>query len=191
MSPIDADQARAWIAAAQGGDRHAFRQLVESYSRRLMSLAFRYTRDWDVSQDLTQDTWIKVFRNLSRFRPGSPFEPWLYTIHRNVCLSHLRQRKRKAEVLSDEIEPAADAGDDRHKAADRGILAREFWSQIGQAMKSLSPRQQEVFALIDIEGQDQRSVAALLSIEPATLRSTLHFARRRLAQLMLEMEAQP
>ena len=88
MSSIDADQTRAWIVAVQGGDRHCFRQLVESYSRRLMSLAYRYTRDWDVSQDLTQDTWIKVFRNLSRFRPGAPFEPWLFTIHRNGCLSH-------------------------------------------------------------------------------------------------------
>lgn len=167
--------------AACDGDRDAFRQLVGQLSRPLIAAAYRYTGDWDDARDLAQETWLRVWRHLPAYDARRPFRPWVFAIHRNVCLSHLRHRSRHPEVatsaedlarLAPSVEPA-DLDD------------TAFADRLRQALPALSPAQREVFVRVDLEQGDQGEVARELGMQPTTLRTTLHFARQRLARLLV------
>lgn len=84
--------------------RIAFKKLFEENSKRIFNLSYGYTGDADVANDLMQETFIKVWQNLDKFRNQSQVSTWIYRIGVNTCLSHLRSAKRKpTEELNDYI----------------------------------------------------------------------------------------
>jgi RNA polymerase sigma-70 factor (ECF subfamily) len=167
--------------AARDGDRETFHQLVDLLSRPLIAAAYRYTGDWDGARDLAQETWLRVWRHLPTYDHPRPFRAWVFAIHRNVCLSDLRRRSRHPEDatpdedlarLSPAVEP--DTLDDA-----------TFADRLRLALPALSPSQREVFVRVDLEQGSQADVAHALGMQPTTLRTTLHFARQRLARLLV------
>lgn len=176
------------LALAVGrGDGAAFKELVDSLSRTLIARAYRYTGDWESARDLTQETWIRVHERFDRFDPRRSFRAWLLTVHRNLCLSHLRRSWVRLETAVDAEELhraiASDAAGPEVEA-ERG----EFYRNLRAAMGELSESQRQVFARVDLEGGSQTDVARELGIKNGTLRATLHFARRRLAAALRRME---
>lgn len=168
-------------AAAQQGDEAAFEGLVHGLTRTLVAMAYRYTGDWDAARDLAQETWIRVYGKLEGWDPRRSFGAWLYAIHRNGCRDQLRTpwtRRRDPGTDLDGVQGPPRDDPSSH------VEAREFREQILRAAASLSPSQREVFLRVDVEDGDQRAVAQELGIRYATLRVTLHAARRRLAQLL-------
>lgn len=185
---MDERELRALAAAAQGGHEESFRMLVESLSRTLMAMAYRYTGDWEWARDLTQESWVRVHEKLGRYDPARSFTAWLFTIHRNGCKDHMRRpwvsRERTAEdgMIQEVSGPASDSPE--------GDLERkEFHQRIMAASSGLSESQREVFLRVDVEQGDQRDVAKALGIRFGTLRTTLHFARKKVAAALREMEA--
>lgn len=167
------------------GDAASFEKLVKAHSRPLLALAYRYTRDWDSAQDLCQETWIKIHDQIGRYDPRRPFGAWLHTIHRNNCLSFLRKvAVRKKWAASGQALHVVDGSDPLATTEHRDFMAR-----LGRALNRLSEKQRRIFALVDIEQTDQEEAARMLGIKYNTLRSTLHFARRRLAGLLEEAES--
>src|SRR5207237_7878811 len=78
--------------AACGGDLNAFEALVRRYQRRVYALAYQHLRDTDEAQDLAQEVFVRLYRNLGRFDPQRPFEPWFWRLAGNVALSYHRRR---------------------------------------------------------------------------------------------------
>jgi len=153
-------------------------------ARPLLAMAYRYTRDWHGAQDLCQETWLRVHSHWKRYDPRRPFRPWLFAIHRHVCLAYLRHRSRRPlqtvppeEIASLAPAVAANPGPDEE-------AARRFHDRLLAAVTRLGARQRDVFVRVDLERGDQREVAAELGLNPTTLRTTLHHARRRLAQIL-------
>ena len=173
-------------AAYQRGDRSSFKGLVDALSRPLMAMAYRYTREWETARDLTQDTWVKVHESIDRYNPERSFRPWLYAIHRNACLSHLRRAwvQRETSMDAEAISALNAASTENAVDMDRD----DFFSRVYRAVALLSDSQRQVFCRVDIEQTDQREAAELLGIKFSTLRTTLHFARRKLARILREME---
>jgi RNA polymerase sigma-70 factor (ECF subfamily) len=184
---VDERALKALAEATQRGDQAAFRALVEKLSRTLMAMAFRYTGDWEWARDLTQETWIRVYQHLGRYDPRRDFTAWLYAIHRNGCRDHLRRPWVRREVtLGDDqvVGLQGPSGEDPGKEME----AREFRERILAASAGLSDTQREVFLRVDVEEGDQREVAEALGIRFGTLRTTLHFARKKVAAALLKME---
>lgn len=171
---------------AREGDEAGFRVLVESLTRTLVAMAFRYTRDWEWARDLTQETWIRVHENLDRYDPARSFTAWLFAIHRNGCRDHLRRPWiRREEAPGDErIQDLQGVATDDPLA---DLERREFQQRILQAAEGLSESQKEVFLRVDVEQGDQKDVARALGIRFGTLRTTLHFARKKVASALTEM----
>ncbi len=162
------------------GDIDALRELVPGLTRTLIARAYRYTGDWESARDLTQDTWITVHEQIGRYDPARDFLPWLHTIHRNGCLSHLRRLAvRKEMSLEAEIDEPASPDAESNPAT--SLNRREFGERLLAAMGRLSVSQRRVFALVDVERTEQAEAAELLGMKFSTLRTTLHFARSRLA----------
>jgi RNA polymerase sigma-70 factor (ECF subfamily) len=184
---LDEGELKTLAEAARGGNQESFRILVDSLSRTLMAMAFRYTRDWEWARDLTQDTWIKVHQNLRRWNSDRSFTAWLHAIHRNGCIDHSRRGwVRRESAPGDEIVAhlTGAAPDNPEEDLER----KEFHQQLMKATEALSESQRQVFLRVDLERGDQRSVATSLGIKANTLRATLHFARKRVATVMREME---
>lgn len=181
------DDLNALGRAARQGDPRAFRTLVETLSRPLIAMAYRYTKDWEWARDLTQDTWVRVHERIDRYDPHRSFSVWLHAVHRNGCLDHLRRTwvRREAmpgdEVLARLGGPALDdpAGD---------LERKEFHDRLLTAVRSLSESQRQVFLRVDLEQGEQTEVARALGMRSGTLRATLHYARRRVAAVLRGME---
>ncbi|UCC71093.1 MAG: RNA polymerase sigma factor [Gemmatimonadota bacterium] len=178
----------ALAGAFQQGDTDAFKRLVDALTRPLVAMAYRYTGDWEWARDLTQETWVRVHDRIRRYDPVRSFRAWVFTIHRNACLSHLRRAWVKHETTPGEgaigelgaVFHTVDPLDDLER--------REFHQRLLVALGQLSESQRQVFVQVDLEEGDQKEVAQALGIKHTTLRATLHFARRRLAAALREME---
>ena len=167
------DDLNALGQAVRQGDPRAFRTLVETLSRPLIALAYRYTNDWEWARDLTQDTWVRVHQRIDRYDPGRSFSAWLHAVHRNGCLDHLRRKWVRREAMP---------GPGR---SHRGHAGGTVYSHI---LAILSESQRQVFVRVDLEQTGQKEVARALGMRPGTLRATLHYARRRVAAALRGME---
>lgn len=186
---MDERELSTLAVACQRGETRAFRTLVDSLSRTLIALAFRYTRDWEWARDLTQETWIRVHRRIDSYNPDRSFRAWLYAVHRNGCLSHVRKSWVKREVTpgDDEVRGAIEVMSEA-AGPEEDLELREFHRRLLVALDELSESQRQVFVRVDMEQRDQKEVAQELGIKNGTLRATLHFARKRLAAALRETE---
>ncbi|MBN1165202.1 MAG: RNA polymerase sigma factor [Candidatus Krumholzibacteriota bacterium] len=172
----------------QGGDRGSFKRLVETMTRPLIAMGYRYTRNWETARDICQDTWIKVYERIHQYDPARPFKTWVLTIHRNHCLSHLRKAAVRREISTAELDcrPADSPAGDSDPSED--LHRREFWPRLRKAMTGLTESQRRVFAHVELEQIDQEEAARVLGMKYSTLRTTLHQARKRLAGILLKLE---
>jgi RNA polymerase sigma-70 factor (ECF subfamily) len=183
---VDERELKTLVEASRRGDEQSFRSLVDRLSRPLMAMAYRYTGDWEWARDLTQETWIRVHENLARFEPERSFSSWLFAIHRNRCRDHLRRSWVQREYSpGDQViqEMGGVSGSDPEK----DLEWTEFRERVLAASAHLSETQREVFLRVDVEQGDQKEVAEALGIRFGTLRTTLHFARKKMAAALLEL----
>lgn len=179
------------VKLAHNGDAASFRALVERYQRRIFGVCFGMVRNRDDALDLTQETFIKIYRNLHRFEGGN-FFTWAYRIARNVTIDHIRKQKRANTIEFDETWQQGDEA-----AVDEGWLPsrigfhpgreldrKELLKRLNEAALGLSEIHREVLVLREIEGMSYQEMADLLEISIGTVMSRLHHARKKMqAQL--------
>jgi RNA polymerase sigma factor (sigma-70 family) len=155
----------------------SWEEVVRTHSARVYRLAYRLTGDQYDAEDLTQEVFLRVFRSLSTYQPGT-FEGWLHRITTNLFLDQVRRRRRiRFEGLADDAheripgtEPTpAQAFDDRH-----------FDVDVQRALDALLPEFRVAVVLCDIEGLSYEEIAATLDIKLGTVRSRVHRGRARL-----------
>jgi RNA polymerase sigma-70 factor (ECF subfamily) len=184
---VDEGDLNALAIAFTKGDQRAFKILVDALSRTLMAMAYRYAGDWEWARDLTQETWIKVFRRIGGWDSRRSFTAWLHAIHRNGCLDHVRRAwVRHESTPGDEalLRLSGAAPDSPEADYER----RELHQRLLAALGHLSESQRQVFTRVDLEQGEQKEVARALGIKVATLRATLHYARKRVAAVLRGME---
>jgi RNA polymerase sigma-70 factor (ECF subfamily) len=177
---IDAGTVGNLVRAAQQGNVKAFEQLYRLHSHRVFGLCLRMIRERDTAEDCVQQTFIKAWRNLSRFESRSAFSTWLHGIAVNVVLSHRRaakpmQRLDDEQWLNDELDPIDSERANEEKRLDTGDLM-----DIEQALTSLPDGARYVIVLQAIYGYSHEEVASMLGIAVGTCKAQLHRARRML-----------
>jgi len=175
------------IEKIQNGDKMAFGKLMERYGERVMGLAFHFTRNCQDAEDLYQETFLRVYRNLSSFRFESEFYTWLYRILANQAFNLYNKRKRMSyadpgedDYLWDTL--PADAEDE----ADQATFRTSLREQIDHALRQLSAQQRVVFVLKHYEGKKIRDIAVLLDCTEGTVKRYLFRATRRLQAILAE-----
>jgi RNA polymerase sigma-70 factor (ECF subfamily) len=177
------------VLAAQHGDKRAFTQLVEKYEQRAYNLARKMMRDQQDAEDVLQETFISVYRNLSNFHGDSSFSTWLYRIATNASLMKLRRRKEPPLSLDESIESNGDAALPR-EIADWGItpeealLSSETRAQMDVAITALPELLRTVFVLRDVEGLSVQETADVLKISVPNVKTRLHRARLMLRETL-------
>jgi RNA polymerase sigma-70 factor, ECF subfamily len=179
----------ALVRKAQAGDRLAFEDLVRRYDRDVLRLALNLVRGPEDARDIYQESFLRVYRNLHRFRFECSFYTWLYRIVTNVALDHLRRRTSRREdqaPVPEETEAGTRDFFDRQpelSAAanpEKRLLGQELGSQIQEAMKTLSPRERMVFEMKHYQGLRLRAIGDLLGTSEETAKNSLFRATRKL-----------
>jgi RNA polymerase sigma-70 factor (ECF subfamily) len=181
---------RCLVVEAQAGSRTAFEELVRRYDRDVLRLALNLMKRPEDARDVYQEAFLKVYRNLHRFRFECSFYTWLYRIVTNVCLDQLRRRQARPEDQAPEAGSAHDEGItdffERQKEQrptldpERRLLGQEIQTRIASAMELLSPRERVVFEMKHYQGLKLRAIGDALGTTEETVKNSLFRATRKL-----------
>jgi RNA polymerase sigma-70 factor, ECF subfamily len=182
---------QALVRKAQGGDRLAFDDLVRRYDRDVLRLALNLVHRSEDARDIYQESFLRVYRNLHRFRFECSFYTWLYRIVTNVALDHLRRRTSRREdqaPVPEEAEAGSGTRDffdrqpEQRAAAnpEKRLLGQELGKHIQEAMSRLSPRERMVFEMKHYQGLRLRAIGDLLGTSEETAKNSLFRATRKL-----------
>ena len=166
------------------GSRKAFEVLVNKYMKDAYYIALGFVGNREDAQDLSQEAFVRAFRNIKKIRPECGFFPWFYQILKNLCISHLRKKKhRKAASLDVEGCPEAEAPNDNfspEEIADRNEMKDKVWQAIGK----LDPKHREVIILRHFQNMSYEQIAEALFCNKGTVTSRLYYARKHLEELL-------
>jgi RNA polymerase sigma-70 factor (ECF subfamily) len=168
---------RELVRAGQRGDREAFDRLVERYQRSVYHLCYRYTGGHEDANDLAQETFLRAWRSIGRFRGDSAFSTWLYRIAVNACLNHRAVRRLPTQEVTEALPDPS-----------RGALSRvegeEEAERVRGAIADLPEKQRATLILKVYHELSHEEVARALGSSVGTVKSNLFHAlanlRRRL-----------
>jgi RNA polymerase sigma-70 factor (ECF subfamily) len=178
------------VRAAQAGDARSFGEIVRRYQRAIYRVAYALARNPSDADDLAQETFVRAYQAIGRFRAGEPLFPWLARIATNQALSLFRRRKRRPETP---LEPLLEAG--RQWAADddpvEGVAGRERERQMQAAFAELKPEHQAVLALRVVQDLSYEDIARALGVPVGTVMSRLSRARAELKSRLAARIGEP
>lgn len=181
------------IIACKNGDARAYERLFLSYHERVYRVGLRYMGNTQEAEDVTQDVFLKVFKDINRFRGNSNFYTWLYRITVNICLDRERQRQRMRKHTSEltiNMDPVTD-GRATGTRIDEDIARIEWQSDaqkmLQKALSRLSPKLRTVIILKHIEELSLHEISKILNCSMGTISSRLNRGRIRLRDALLHM----
>ena len=171
------------IGRMQAGDSSAVSDLSSTYGPRIHQLAFRYLKNWEDAEEVTQDVLMKVHRKIDAFRGDAALSSWIYRITFNTAMSRLRTARysRPLEVQAPEMSPdterpVAEPADWSALADDR-VLRGEMRDRLIEGLQQLPEVYRTPVILRDIQGLSTEEASAMLRVKPQTLKSRLHRGR--------------
>ena len=165
----------------QGWTPPSWDEIVAQHSARVYRLAYRLTGNPHDAEDLTQEVFVRVFRSLSSYTPGT-FEGWLHRITTNLFLDGAR---RKAKIRFDALADDADQRmPGRVPAPDTAFMDHQFDDDVEAALTSLPPDFRAAVVLCDIEGLSYDEIADVLGLKLGTVRSRIHRGRSMLRKAL-------
>lgn len=172
---------RTVIRRVQGGDADAYALLVRKHHRSLLAFIFRIVRDAHLAEDIGQEVFLRVYRELAGFDPdrGTPFAAWLFIVARNQCISELRRLRRTAPVAPDALDLLAASGE----SSEAVLIRQEELAALEQTLQEL-PEPFRTTILMSLQGASLEEIAGRCGVPQATVKSRLFRAREKLAQLM-------
>jgi RNA polymerase sigma factor (sigma-70 family) len=163
-------------------------EIVRAHSARVYRLAYRLTGNPHDAEDLTQEVFVRVFRSLSSYTPGT-FEGWLHRITTNLFLD---QARRKQKIRFDAFADDADQRlPGRSPTPEHALHDQLFDADVEQAMAELPPDFRAAVVLCDIEGLSYDEIAAILGVKLGTVRSRIHRGRSMLRKALEHRAPQP
>jgi len=173
------------------GSEVAFRALVQRYRSRLMNLVSRFINDRDRAEEISQEVFLRVYRNRERYRKSGKFSTWIFTIAVNLTKNEIRSRVRhrgtfSLDAIDEETGGQGISFPDPKALPDEDLTAAEIRSRVAEALEKIPARYREAVILRDVEGLSYEEVGEILRIPGGTVRSRINRAR-----LMLKERLKP
>ena len=191
MSAI-AEEDVACVRSILAGRPERFRELVERYQERVFAILSRYERDRGRVENMAQDVFVKAWRQLEKFDPlKAPFENWLSRMATNVALNHVRAEKRFRNQV-----PFSQLGEgalewlqqEDNSAPLEAMEAREI---LNRCMVDLTPDEQIILTMAEIEGRTSPEIGQLTGKASGTIRVALHRAKKKLIDNLIRLQESP
>ena len=184
------NEERILIEKAIGGDELSFETLILSCKGKAYSIAFRYMKNEHDAMDVLQDSFIKIFKNLSSFNYESRFDTWVYRIVVNTCNDALRKAKNRSNVISmtpkDEEDEEYELNiPDKSAGPEEQYQKKEESAYILECMDKLVQEHREIIILRDIKGFSYEEISEILDCSLGTVKSRISRARLRLKEIYI------
>jgi len=186
-------EALALVHRCLQGDPVAWQHLVQMQHRRVYGLCYRFTGCAADAEDLTQDVFLKVYRNLEQFNQDrGSFQTWLTSLTRNLLVDHFRRSRQDRDTRSldagwsepEEPQTLADRLQDARPGPQEHSMNRELQTMVQQALAQVSPELREAVILRDLKDMDYKEIAQVLRIPEGTVKSRISRGRMELARLL-------
>lgn len=172
------------IRRCQQGDQRAFERLVHRHYQQAYRLALFWSGNRETALDISQDTFVRVWRNIASIDPERPFAAWLFVIVRNLCRTETARRKRRWWVFSDmrngfalNTRPSSDA-----EMPDKVLEQDDRRRALRKALRCLKETDRDIILLQDFQELSYKEISEMLGIPIGSVMSRLYYARKRLAQ---------
>ncbi len=168
------------------GEREVFAQLIERYKSRIFHTTLRMLRNREEAEEAAQDTFVRAYRGLAKFREDASFATWIYKICYNVCLNYL-ERKKPPRVDLSEADFFSLPEED---TPDRLFEHREFQHLLEQAMAALPPKQSSALVLYHAQELSYQEIAEIMEEPINSVKTHLFRGRAKLREKILQMMPQ-
>jgi RNA polymerase sigma-70 factor (ECF subfamily) len=182
------------VKRAQEKDREAYRILVERYQSRAYSLAFSILKNKQDAEDVVQESFVKVYLSIGKFKGESSFYTWLYRIVRNMSIDVKRKlnREKTHQPESDNISIADQAAanavqSNQTYSPDYELLRKEKARRIAEVLNDISEEHRTVIILREVDGMDYKQISQVTGVSKGTIMSRLHYARKKLQQGLADL----
>jgi RNA polymerase sigma-70 factor (ECF subfamily) len=187
------DSDEALMLRYRDGDVRAFEVLVKRHRKPLYNFILRFVRDAAQTEDVLQETFLRVIKGAEAYERQAKFTTWLYTIARNLCVDASRRGKhRKAQSLDapangeEDGSPLIDLVADGKDGVDRQAIGRELQARIKQAIEALPEEQREIFLLREMADLQFNEIAKVVGCPENTVKSRMRYALEKLREALEE-----
>ena len=175
----------AIVQKVQAGNVGAFDRLVQKYREHIFSVIYNMTSNRADASDLTQETFIKAFQAIARFKGKSSFFTWIYRIAINHTMTFLKKRNRRRFISYEKIDEEVSNSEiferlTANNRSEKGALVSELQEKLNDALQKLSLKHRTVVILHEIEGLEHAEIAEITKTSTGTVRSRLHYAKQQL-----------
>lgn len=188
----DGPSERVLLSRLRRGDPEAFELLVREHQDRVYDFCVRMLGDREEAHDLVQEIFVSVHQNLARFREDAKLSTWIFRISKNQCINRLKYLKRRGRGRSDEYgdvsEAALSSAVDAPPTPDAALESSRERARVQWAIGQLEPDARMLVALRDIEGLSYEEIIQITELPEGTVKSRLHRAREKLADLLGQLE---
>jgi RNA polymerase sigma-70 factor (ECF subfamily) len=174
----------ALLEATRAGDEAAFAELVRRYRNQITSYVYRMTNDYETAVDLSQETFVRIYKAMDRYQASHAFSTYIYRIATNLAISELRKRKRRRLVslsgffTSREGAPPVEFNPpDARPLQDSALVDRERRAAVTRAIATLPDKYRAPLVLRDVEGKSYEEIASILQTSEGTVKSRISRAR--------------
>jgi len=180
-----------WIAQAQQGSEEAFTCLVETYQRHVYNLCYRMLGEAESAEDAAQETFLRAYQHLHRYDGNRPFATWLLSIAAHYCIDRLR--RQRLPILSLDGQRGGDSLEwpDGNVLPEDEMVSHEQRHRVQTLLTRLEPTDRAAIILRYWHEASEAEIAEALNLTVSAVKSRLHRARRRLADLWQEEALQP
>lgn len=177
------------VRRCRAGDGAAWEEIVQTFSRRVYNLAYRFTSRSDTAEDLTQDVFVRVYRSLEQYNPKQgDLQNWLMRLARNLIIDDYRKRQRAPQdEIADDLEDHKYHLRSAGSSVQREMERRELGAQVQAGIDKLSADLRTCVILRDIEELSYQEIVDLLKIPEGTVKSRINRGRIELAKILRRM----
>jgi len=171
------------------GDMGAFELIVLRYKDAIFNFTYHFVADYHRAQDLSQETFLRVLRNVDRYKSRNSFKTWLYRIAANLCKNELRDRSRRKMLSLDD--PAVDIetlSRNHYISPDKAYENEEVRRLVKDAVGSLPEDQRMAIIMREYQGFSYEEIASALNCTLGAVKSKIYRARQNIKQMLVEME---
>ncbi len=179
-------------------DERAFSKKMAATYRKVYSLAYRLSGNANDAEDLTQEAFVRAFRNFEDYEGDKPFENWIYRIVTRLFLDLRRSRNRRVQTVSYDATWNTEQDDtvafqiaDETMSPEKSLLEKTYSDDLEQVLSLLTPEQRLLVTLADVEGMPHKDIAAIIGSPVGTIRSRLHRMHKFLREQLAKRQPQP
>ncbi|KPK96054.1 hypothetical protein AMJ80_02160 [bacterium SM23_31] len=179
------------IKCVKQGDREAFKALVDIYKDMVYKICYGFVKNKEDTEDITQDVFFTIFKNIKNFKYESKISTWIYRIAVNRSLNHIRKRKlsgifTKRNILYVDSENAAEIPAPEDSSAEHTAVTGEKKKVIFKALNGLPSNQRVAFTLCHVEGLTYEKIAGIMGCSVSAVESRIHRAKINLQKKLVD-----